>query len=250
MGFWSGDSPSISYKQSPQQRQVWDTIFPALQNFFQGGYQNPYDIPSPVMPTTDWYNNIAPEVRQSLWEPAIEGGNQLAEVLGAKGQYGGASTPASGSGATALGKLFADYSQGIGQQAWNMTAPGLTADYNAQLQRNMTAGLLPFQTAASMLPGTYASPVVNPGQQGFLDLAAGKALDFLAPTLSDFGGGSGIASSLQQQTPTYGSSLNSVPMGSGYTSSFGQTQPWSQFYGYGAGAQTSPWSMSSFASFF
>ena len=180
-----GESPSIKFKQSPQQSQVWDTAFPAFQNFMQGNFPPLYDVPSPVGPTEGWYNNIAPAVRQSLWEPAMEGGQQLLELMGARGQTGSAGSPYSGSAATGLGKLFSDYSQGIGGQAWGMMQPGLMADYQAQLGRNMTGyqtSLMPFQTAAGMLPGTYANPIVNPGSQGLL----GSAMQMMAPWAMSF----------------------------------------------------------------
>ena len=180
-----GSSPSIDYAQSPQQKKMWNTMFPVFQNFMQGNFPQMYDLPSPVGPTTDWYNNIAPQVRQSLWEPAIEGGNQMMEVLGSKGIMGGASTPASGSGATAMGKLFSDYSQGIGGQAWNMMQPGLMADYSAQLGRNMQGyqtSLMPFQAAASLLPGTYPNPVVNQGNPGMI----GSMFQMMAPWAMSF----------------------------------------------------------------
>lgn len=166
-----GSSPSVDYKGSPQQKDMWKTMFPIFQNFMQGNFPQMYDLPSPVGPTTDWYNNISPEVKQSLWEPAVEGGNQMMEVLGSKGMMGGASTPGSGSGVTAMGKLFSDYSQGVGGQAWNMMFPGMMADYQSQLGRNITGyntSLMPFQTAANMLPGTYPNPIVNPGNPGMM----------------------------------------------------------------------------------
>lgn len=189
----TGSSPEVTYGQSPEQEKMWNTMFPVFKNFMQGNFPEMYDVPSPVGPTTDWYNNISPAVRESLWEPAREGGNQLMETLGAKGMMGGASTPASGSGATAMGKLFADYSQGIGGQAWNMMQPGLMADYSAQLGRNITGyntSLMPFQTAAGMLPGTYSTPFVDPGSPGAFQslLPMGAAFGMSHMPWGNFGG--------------------------------------------------------------
>jgi len=175
-----GSSPSLDFEQSKQQRKMWDVMFPQFKNFMQGNMPGLYDLPSPVLPNTDWYNNLAPEVRQSLWEPAQEAGQQMMEVMGAKGQLGSAGSPMSGSAATGMGKLFADYGQGIGMQAWNMTQPGLMADYQAQLGRNITGyntSLMPYQMAAGMLPGTYGQPVINPGSQGLL----GYGMQLAAP---------------------------------------------------------------------
>ena len=171
MGFMMGDSPSLDFKQGPQQKQMFETMFPVFQNFMQGNFPQMYDLPNQVGPTTDWYNQIAPEVRQSLWEPAQQGGQQMMEAMGAKGQIGSPGSPISGSAQTAMGSLFADYSQGIGQQAWNMMQPGMMAGYGAELGRNQAGyqtSLMPFQAASGMLPGTYANPVVSPGSPGLL----------------------------------------------------------------------------------
>jgi hypothetical protein len=201
--FLFGESPELKFKQSPQQQDMWNTMFPTFQNFMGGNFPQMYDLPSPVGPTTDWYNNIAPEVRQSLWEPAMEGGRQMMEVMGSKGQTGSPGSPMSGSGSAGMGRLFADYSQGIGQQAWNMMQPGMMADYGAQLGRNIQGyqtSMMPFQTAANMLPGTYANPVVQPGSpglmQGMMQLASPFAMGAgmgmmggMNPFAGMFGGG-------------------------------------------------------------
>ena len=196
MGLWdafTGEGPSVDFKQGPEQKQMWDTMFPVFQNFMQGNFPQMYDLPSPVQPSQGWFDNLSSEVKQSLWEPARDAGNQMMEVLGSKGMMGGASTPASGSGATAMGKLFSDYGQGIGQQAWNMTSPGLFQDYSAQLGRNMQGyqtSLMPFQTAAGMIPGTYSNPIVNQGNPGILQSLApmGAAFGMSHLPWGNFGG--------------------------------------------------------------
>ena len=66
--FMMGKSPKLTYEQGPEQKKMYDTMFPVFKDFMQGNFPQMYDLPNQVGPTTDWYNNIAPEVRQSLWE--------------------------------------------------------------------------------------------------------------------------------------------------------------------------------------
>jgi hypothetical protein len=221
MGFMDtmfGKGPELNFEQSPQQAEMYKTMFPIFQNFMQGNFPSIYDVPSPVGPTSGWYDNIAPEVRQSLWEPAREGGRQMMEVMGAKGQIGSAGSPISGSAATGVGKLFSDYSQGIGGQAWNMMQPGLMADYQAQLGRNITGyqtSLMPFQTAANMLPGTYASPVVTPGSQGLFQNAMQMAAPFALGATFGLGGMSWPSfGGMGQQQPS--GSIGGAPWGGSF----------------------------------
>jgi hypothetical protein len=240
MGNWfTGESPSLEFEQGPEQKKMFNTMFGPFQSFMQGNFPQMYDLPSPVMPSTDWYNNIAPEVRQSLWEPAQEGGRQMMEAMGAKGQVGSAGSPISGSAQTGMGKLFADYSQGIGSQAWNMMQPGMMADYNAQLGRNIqgdNTSLMPFQAAANMLPGTYSHPVVNPGRAG----ALGPLLQVFGAAGDPAGLMGGVNSGIgnlfgQQQTPQIGTGeYMGNPADRGYGGYAGGPQGYNQGVG-GAG---------------
>jgi hypothetical protein len=73
-----------------------------------------------------------------------------------------------------------------------MMQPGMMADYNAQLGRNIQGyqtSLMPFQAAANMLPGTYANPVVNPGSPGFMQSAMQLAAPFAMGAGMGWGGG-------------------------------------------------------------
>lgn len=237
--FMMGGDPKLTYEQGPEQEDMYNSMFPVFKNFMQGNFPQMYDLPNQVGPTTDWYNNIAPEVRQSLWEPAQEGGQQMMEAMGAKGQIGSAGSPISGSAQTGMGKLFSDYSQGIGGQAWNMMQPGMMADYNAQLGRNIqgyNTSMMPFETARGMLPGTYSSPVVTPGSQGFL----GPLLQGLGAAADPGGLYGGVGESIgsyfggQNQTPTLGQGGGQYQGYGGYSS--GSADPMS--YGQGAPSGT------------
>jgi hypothetical protein len=185
-----GKSPELNFEQSPQQQQMYNTMFPAFQNFMGGNMPQQYDVPGMIQPGQGWFSGLDQDIQKSLWEPAREGGLQMMEAMGAKGQIGSAGSPISGSAQTGMGRLFADYSQGIGQQAWNMMLPGMEMDYQAQLGRNISGynqSMLPFQTAANMLPGTYGSPVVTPGSPGLMQGMSQMA----APMMAGIGMGMG-----------------------------------------------------------
>ena len=90
------------------------------------------DVPPPVMPSAGWFQGIAPEVRQGLWEPYQEAGQQLGETFGSRGQQGSARGGYSGAYGSAMGSFAADAAKDVGLQAWQMTAPQMM-DYRNQL---------------------------------------------------------------------------------------------------------------------
>ena len=96
-----------------------------------------YDIPQAPMPTSDWYNSLSPEVMQGLWSPYDYGAKQLTTQLNSAGQAGSARGGYSGAAGAALGELYSRGAKDVGMSAWQMSQPGLFADYNTQLQQNM-----------------------------------------------------------------------------------------------------------------
>jgi hypothetical protein len=113
---------------------------PNLGAPMMGAPPSVYDVPSGagLMPTSQWYNNIAPEVRQGLWEPWNDAANQMQSVMGIQGQLGSPrSGIRSGAAQTALGELYSDAGQKVGMQAWNMMQPGQQALWQANLGRNI-----------------------------------------------------------------------------------------------------------------
>lgn len=97
-----------------------------------------YDLPNTVAPTTDWWNSLAPEIKAGAWAPYEQAANQLQERMGGSGQLGSARGGYSGAAGAAFGDYYAQAANTYGQGLWNMSQPGLMADYNAQLQRGIT----------------------------------------------------------------------------------------------------------------
>ena len=156
-----------------------------------------YDVPdaSLMMPTQNWWNSLSPEVMQGLWSPYNAGANQMMETMGAGGNLGSARGGYAGTGENALGRFYADASNDVGLQAWQMTQPAAMANWGAQLDVNKTGynqavqdytntsnqlmsdyGMnqemwrqqiareqMPFGVLPGMVGGTYSTPVVNQG---------------------------------------------------------------------------------------
>ena len=95
------------------------------------------DVPPPVMPSAGWFNSIAPEVKQGLWEPYREAGQQLGETFGSRGQQGSQRGGPSGTYGAAMGSFAADASKNVGLQAWQMTAPQMMDYRNQQYEGAM-----------------------------------------------------------------------------------------------------------------
>jgi hypothetical protein len=200
----------VSYTQSPEQQQMYQSISPLIANIANSGMNNRpawytpgapqsggykvqgYDVPSnqSLMPTSTWYGNISPEVKAGLNAPYDEARQQMFEQMGSQGQMGSASGGYSGAAAAALGKFEATRANNVGLQAWQMTQPGLQADYNARLAQNQylsnqnnaasqwqagtnqavnmaqwqnlaEAYKFPYTGLPGLLGGTYSSPVVD-----------------------------------------------------------------------------------------
>lgn len=97
----------------------------------------PYEIPEAVMPSSGWFEGIAPEVRAGLWEPYKEAGMGLTEQMASMGQLGSARAGVSAGAGAALGELSAQAATDVGLQAWQMTAPQLMQRRQELLERGM-----------------------------------------------------------------------------------------------------------------
>jgi len=89
-------------------------------------------VPGPVLPTQEWYQGIAPEVKAGLWAPYQEAAQQLGETFGSQGQQGSQRGGPSGAYGAAMGTFGAQAAKDVGQQAWSMTAPQMMG-YRDQL---------------------------------------------------------------------------------------------------------------------
>ena len=186
-----------------------------------------YDIPQAPMPTADWYNSLSPEVMQGLWAPYDYGAQQLTEQLNSAGQAGSARGGYTGAAGAALGELYSRGAKDVGMSAWQMSQPGLFADYNAQLQQNMMgygnltqeamgnyqntlnqgqqnyqAQLMQYQLPYSMLgmtPQFMPTGVVQQGGGGFLGGAAGAGMGAL--------GGAALGAKMGTAAGPYGTAI-------------------------------------------
>lgn len=106
-----------------------------IKGYTPGTYEVP-DISS-MMPTADWYNNIAPEVMAGIRAPYEAGSERLREQLNAIGGLGNQSTGVSGQGASGIGEYWAQATPQIGMSAWNMVSPALQAGWQADLSKGI-----------------------------------------------------------------------------------------------------------------
>jgi hypothetical protein len=130
---WSDEQKNNYYMAQPwAQQQAGTAAGPIPQ---MGAPPSIYDIPSGqgLQPTSGWYDSIAPEVRQGLWEPWNDAANQMQMNMGGRGQLGSPGAGYSGAAGTGLGQLYADAGQQVGMQAWNMMQPGQQAMWQANL---------------------------------------------------------------------------------------------------------------------
>lgn len=155
----SSGGGSVKYKQSPEQRQVFQSLMPLLQQVVgagQGG-TSPWQIPSTegMMPTQGWYENMDPNIMAGVREPYIDASQQLTESLG----YSAGSGRGGPSGM--LGDVQSDFwskaGTQMGQQAWNMVSPIQQMGWQAELQGKQ----FPYTAMPSMMGGTYSQPVVS-----------------------------------------------------------------------------------------
>ena len=167
---------STQYSYSAPQLVAMGMTTPAMKNIFgaakYGGPAYPvlqgpqapdlnqipmYNLPTAPQPTAQWYNSLSPDVMAGLWSPYQQAGKQLVEQLGAQGQAGSARGRYSGAAGVALGELASQGAQNVGLQAWNMSQPGLMADYTAQLQRNQ----MPYQNAIQQQMADYQTALTT-----------------------------------------------------------------------------------------
>jgi hypothetical protein len=192
-----GGGSDVRYAQSPEQREVYETITPVLKmlrNAAKAG-TSPWDIPDmpssqgvltsapmynipdigSTMPSTDWWGGISPEIKAGLWAPYEEAGHQLIENMGftsgsARGGYSGAA-------GAAMGELAAEAGKNVGLQAWEMTSPMMQREWEANLARNQTGyqnvlqeNLMDYQGAmqarGELLQGYQAPYSILPGLTG------------------------------------------------------------------------------------
>jgi len=157
-----GSSSKVSYRQSPEQRKVGESVYPLIQQMYgragrgEGAWDVPdmpsamenmpsmqgalsgvpmYSIPQAQQPTQDWWNNVSGDVKQGLWAPYKEAGAQLSEMMGGQGQWGSMRGGPSGAAGAAMGKIASEGARQVPLQAWQMGQEGRMSEWNAQLGR-------------------------------------------------------------------------------------------------------------------
>ena len=120
-----------------------------------------FEAPQAPMPTSGWYNNIAPEVMQGLWEPYNDAAGQMAEMLNMQGSLGSGGQY-TGNAMGNFGDFYSKAGTQIGTQAWNLMSPGMNQNYNVELQQKM----MPYQLmgmAPSLMPTGVVQNQPNTG---------------------------------------------------------------------------------------
>jgi len=173
-------------------RQLWGMAKPMVERMTTAGLEgqpmwNVPDmpqVPGPVLPTQEWYQGIAPEVKAGIWAPYQEAAQQLGETFGSKGQQGSARGGYSGAYGAAMGSFAADAAQQAGQQAWGMTAPQMQQyrdqTYQSAMQQRgdvMQAQQAPWTMYPAFMGGAGSLPMyAQPNQMNPYVGALGGAM--------------------------------------------------------------------------
>lgn len=179
-----GGGSTVTYQQSPEQKRLLDAVMPIIQDMvatIQKGeplYEipTPYEIPSieSLLPSTDWWRGITPEIKESLWAPWNEAADILTERLGAQAQIGSSRGGYSGAAGAALGKLYSEAGKDVGLQAWQMTQPAQQARWEAELAKGkdiwgteLSRITAPYQLLPSFLgSASQFTPTAVVGERG------------------------------------------------------------------------------------
>ena len=151
---------NVSYRQSPEQQQVFQALMPLVNQMVSGaGQQSPWQIPSTqsMMPQQGWYEGMDQNIMAGIREPYQDASKQLTESMG--GTSGSARGGASGTLGATQSDFWSKAGTQMGQQAWNMVSPIQQMGWQAELQGNQ----FPYTAMPGMMGGTYSQPVVSPG---------------------------------------------------------------------------------------
>lgn len=164
MGSSGGGDP----KMPSAQKRLYALAYPLAKRMATAGVEGAplWDVPEmptvpgPVMPSSQWYQGIAPEVRAGVWAPYQEAAQQLGETFGSRGQMGSPRAGPSGAYGAAMGSFAADAARDVGMQTWQMTYPQMQQYrdelYASALQQRgevMQAQQAPY----TMMPGYIGS---------------------------------------------------------------------------------------------
>lgn len=124
--------------------------------------------PGPVLPTADYFQNVAPEIQGALWQPYQKVFQQTLETMGGQGQLGSARGGYSGAAGAAAGTFAAEAAPRMAAQAWEMGAPELRRfgqqQYMGQLQQRgeeLQALQAPFSLYPAYMGGAGQMPYIH-----------------------------------------------------------------------------------------
>ncbi|MHA2085947.1 MAG: hypothetical protein ACXABD_19560 [Candidatus Thorarchaeota archaeon] len=171
--------------------------------------------PGPVLPTEQYFQSVAPQIQQALWQPYGQVFQQTLETMGGQGQLGSQRGGFSGASGAAAGTFAAEVAPRMAAQAWQMGAPELQRygqqQYMGQLQQRgeeLQALQAPWSMYPSYMGGAGAMPLVH-------SPASPSIASRLGP-LGGMGAGLGIAAAL-------GGGLPGLALGGGLGLMGGQT---------------------------
>lgn len=177
-----GGGGDVKYRQSPQQEQVFDAIYPMIRGMgkaAQGGqplWTTPSapqvgQAPGSMIPNAGWYDNMDSGIKAGIWEPFQDASNQMLAGMNRGGQMGtpsGGYSPAAGA---AMGEFYSNAAPKVASQAWDMFGPQRQYDMwaaGANQQAQMAqwgaqndAMSFPYRAMPGMLGGTYPEPIVS-----------------------------------------------------------------------------------------
>lgn len=195
---YMNSSPSTGNAQKMAYDQYMNEYKNYVNNFSSSSpVTSLYDQPSAPMPTAGWYNSIAPEVMQGLWEPYNDAAGQMAETLNMQGSLGSGGRY-TGNAMGNFGDFYSKAGTQIGTQAWNMMSPGMIQNYNAQMAE-LTAPYQLLGMTPSLMPTGIVQNQPNTGGNVAMGAASGALAGSAAgPYGAVIGGIGGALAGLMQ----------------------------------------------------
>lgn len=158
---FSGSDPSLGFSQSPEAQQLWQMFSPVLQRAAgAAGQPNSWNSLNAPMPTQSWFENLSPDVKQGVWAPYEEAGQNMLSGLIGGGMAGSARGGMSRNATNLLGDYYAKAGTNYGQQLWNMSYPGMQQAWNT-----------PYNLMGALTGSAMPNTVVYPGQTGIGEAA-------------------------------------------------------------------------------
>ena len=180
-----GGGAELDFEMSGPQRWLWQNFAqPFWQNLSSGNMPDIWQRPDSSMlrPQEGWWQGLDSDVKAGVYEPFKETSRQMLEVMGSRGQTGGASTANTGAAGAAMGQYWGQASPQIAMTGWNMYQPSMMAEYNTQLAQNQAGyqqQMMPYGMLGNATQMAMPYPTVSQSS-GFGDYAMGLGGPLLA----------------------------------------------------------------------